>query len=343
MPNARSTSPPKPAALRVEIFWGADILAGAALAVVDVLRTINVLASMRTPPGAPVVWRWWSMDGSAVPRALAGPGFQGAADLVVVPGWHAHSGPHLRQLVVGAAKSLPRLAQVHARGGMVAGLYNGVALVAEAGLLEGRSAVIPWPYVAPVLRYAPAIQLVSDRAWTQCERVWSCDTPVIAAEVALDMLRHTPLADLAQAAAQVVLHAADRQQAAARVAQGEQPRQTPSGALELARHWLETHVTEPYSLLATAQAAATSPRTLLRWFSNVYGQSPLDYLHSLRVGQARVLLETTYDSVDRVAHACGYQDVGTFRRIFQRETGELPGAYRERYHLRTSRKRWRGL
>jgi transcriptional regulator GlxA family with amidase domain len=61
------------------------------------------------------------------------------------------------------------------------------------------------------------------------------------------------------------------------------------------------------------------------------------------VAQARVLLETTYDSVDRVAHACGYQDVGTFRRIFQRATGELPAAYRERYRLRTSRKRWRGL
>lgn len=343
MPNARATLASQPAALRVEILWGAEILAGAALAVVDVLRSVQVLGTMRTPGGAPVVWRWWSMDGSAAPRALGSGGFRGQADMVVVPGWHAHSGPHLRQLVLGAAKALPRLTQVHAGGGLVAGLYNGVALVAEAGLLHGRVAVVPWPFAAPVLRYAPGVALVSDQAWTQCERVWSCDSPALASEVALDMLRHTALADLAQAAAQVVLHAPDHQQAAARMAQGERARLTPSGALELARRWLESHLAEPYSLRATAQAAATSPRTLLRWFADVYGQSPLDYLHGLRVAQARVLLETTYDSVERVAHACGYQDVGTFRRIFLRETGVLPAAYRERYRLRTSRKRWRGL
>ena len=44
----------------VDIFWGTEVLAGAALAVVDVLRTINLLAAMRAPRAtAPVAWRWW--------------------------------------------------------------------------------------------------------------------------------------------------------------------------------------------------------------------------------------------------------------------------------------------
>jgi len=60
------------------------------------------------------------------------------------------------------------------------------------------------------------------------------------------------------------------------------------------------------------------------------------------VARARVLLETTYASVEQVARMCGYQDLGTFRRIFVRAAGELPAAYREHYRLRTSRKRWRG-
>ena len=60
------------------------------------------------------------------------------------------------------------------------------------------------------------------------------------------------------------------------------------------------------------------------------------------MARARVLLETTYVSVEQVAQMCGYQDAGTFRRIFQRQTKELPAAYRERYRLRTSRKRWAG-
>lgn len=95
-------------------------------------------------------------------------------------------------------------------------------------------------------------------------------------------------------------------------------------------------------LAATAGAAATSPRTLLRHFASTLGQSPLDYLHGLRVARARILLETTYSSGEQVAHMCGYQDLGTFRRIFVAATGELPATYREHNRLRTSRKRWRG-
>lgn len=99
-------------------------------------------------------------------------------------------------------------------------------------------------------------------------------------------------------------------------------------------------MTEPYSLADTARAAATSPRSLLRHFASAHGQSPLDYLHILRMARARVLLETTYASVEQVAQMCGYQDAESFRRVFQRLTRELPAGYRERYRLRTSRKRW---
>ena len=91
-----------------------------------------------------------------------------------------------------------------------------------------------------------------------------------------------------------------------------------------------------------AQACATSTRTLLRHFSATHGQSPLQYLHSLRIARAQVMLETTYLPVDQVAQACGYTDVGTFRRLFLRATQELPAAYRAHYRLRTLRTRWPG-
>lgn len=330
--------------LCIDIFWGPEVLAGAALAVVDVLRCINLVAAMRTPRVTdPVTWRWWCARGARVPQSLPqGPRWRGRASMVVVPGWHAQSGPHLDQLVTQAAPSAARLAQVHTAGGLVAGLSTGVALLGEVGLLQ-RQAVVPWPFVGPVLRHAPGVALVTDRPWTVDDRVWTCDSPVLATEVVLNMLSHTPVAELAMAAAHVFLHSESRQQVAAGMALGGLPRLLPPGALERARRWLEDHMTEPYSLSATAQAAATSPRTLLRHFASAYGQSPLDYLHGLRVARARVLLETTYVSVEQVGQMCGYQDTGTFRRLFARQTGDLPAAYRARYSLRTSRKRWVGV
>ena len=336
--------PPVAKTLCMDIYWSEDMLAGAALAAVDVLRSVNLLAAMRAPrrPAA-LTWRWWCAPDARVARALPrGEPFHGVADLVLLPGWHAQSGPHLDQIVRHCASAMARVLQVHAAGGLVAGLCNAAALLGQAGLLSGRLAVAPWPFVASVLRHGPDVQLLTDRAWTVDQRVWTCDSPVLATEVVLDMLRQTALAELAVATAHVYLHSDQRQQVATQIVAGSHQRILPAGALERARRWLEDHMTEPYDLTATARAAATSPRSLLRHFASAHNQSPLDYLHALRVARARVLLETTYVSVDQVAQMCGYQDTGSFRRVFQRLTRELPARYRERYRLRTSRKRWLG-
>ena len=72
------------------------------------------------------------------------------------------------------------------------------------------------------------------------------------------------------------------------------------------------------------------------------GQTPFQYLQGLRIERARVMLETTYVPVEQIAQACGYTDVGTFRRVFLKMTGDLPGVYRESHRLRTTRRRWVG-
>jgi AraC-like DNA-binding protein len=54
-------------------------------------------------------------------------------------------------------------------------------------------------------------------------------------------------------------------------------------------------------------------------------------------------LQTTYLTVEAVAQQCGYGDVGSFRRIFARVAGVTPGAYRQRFRLRTSRRQWMGM
>ena len=58
--------------------------------------------------------------------------------------------------------------------------------------------------------------------------------------------------------------------------------------------------------------------------------------------QAQALLQTTYLTVDDVAQQCGYNDTGSFRKVFTRVAGVTPGAYRQRFKLRTSRKQWLG-
>lgn len=335
--------------LKLELLWTPSMVAGAALTTVDVLHVLQVLASMRHPHArAGVRWRWWRADGKPLPRlnkdltSLPPQTFHGLPDVLVLPGWHAPSGPHLDQLVAQSSAASARIQQVHARGGLVLAVGNAAALLGHAGLLSGREAVAPWHFVPAVLRHSEGVRLLTDRPWTVSERLWTCDSPVWTTEIVLDALKQTPWAELAVAASHVLLHSPQRQQVAAQIVLDASNRKVPPGAVERARRWLEDHATEPYNLPQLALACATSARTLLRHFIATHGQSPLQYQHSLRMARAQVMLETTYLPVDQVAQACGYTDVGTFRRLFLRATQELPAAYREHYRLRTLRTRWPG-
>lgn len=340
-----SRSHPEPIRpVRVDIAWDPHMLLGPAQAVVDVLRLVNTLAAMRAPrDAAPLAWRWVHSGGRRMPRMPPiGSGFRGTADLLVIPGWHAHDGPDLDRLVRGAAFLARRALRVHQAGGQLLAVFNATALAAATGLLRDRQVVGPWPFLGSILRQDDSIALLTDRPWVVDNRVWTCDAPAHAMDVLFTLLRQGPLAHLALAARNICQYEPQRQQVAARIVRGMHRTIMPAGAVERARRWLDSHVSEPYDLAATARAAATSPRTLLRHFAATLGQSPLDYLHGLRVARARVLLETTYSSVEQIALMCGYLDPGSFRRIFRKSVGELPATYREHYRLRTSRKRWRG-
>jgi transcriptional regulator GlxA family with amidase domain len=333
--------------VRIEVLWSAQGALGVAFTVIDVLRVIQSLASIRAVTGRPALsWRWRALPGERLPHWLAPmasqapTGRQLLPDLLVLPGWLVRTGPELDQRVRQSAALLPRLQAVHAQGGLLVAVGDAAALLGAAGLLRGREAVAPWPFVAAVLRHSEGVQLQADRPWVQSDRIWTCDTPVWTAEILLDALRHTRCTELALAASHVLLHSPERQQVASRIEQDIHNRRVPPGAVERARRWLEQHLVEPYDLDRLAQAAATSPRTLLRHFAATHGKSPLQYLCSLRLARAQMLLETTYLAVDQLAQACGYADVGTFRRHFLRATGELPAAYRERHRLRTRRSRW---
>ena len=332
-----------PKTVHVMIFWHPEGLMGPALSVIDAIHSLQALARMRHPRKIPpVVWRWATLPGMRSPAVsrtdVTHQNFPGAADVMVLPGWQAHSGPHLNTLVEQSAAIATRLQTSH----RVVAVGNGLTLAAEAGWLTGRQVVAPWAFVSSLLRLAPDAQLLTDRAWTVSDQLWSCAAPVHATEIFLDALGHTSVHALAAAAAHVLLHAPERQSVAPLIVKETNHRPLSAGSVERARRWLQAHMAEPYSLRQLSAAAATSPRTLLRDFQIEHGQSPMQYLHTLRLAKARVMLETTYLAVEQIGQACGYKDVGTFRRQFMKQTGQHPAAYRDNNLLRTSRRRWKG-
>ncbi len=57
----------------------------------------------------------------------------------------------------------------------------------------------------------------------------------------------------------------------------------------------------------------------------------MDYVHAIRIEEAKQLLETNDISVEEIGHAVGYEDPTSFRRLFTRKAGLTPAAYSRKF------------
>ncbi len=351
IPPTRPTATPR--RLHVDLLVYPDSMLGLTLAVVDLLRLANTLAQLQGGPKAqPVTWQL--LDAQAKPLSSADPllgpyccrrPVPAASDASVlracfVAPLFAPSVPTLRTAVRRQAALRGHLAQWLQNGDMVVSLSNGLWLFAGAPGMDGRAVAVAWYYVASFALDFPMLVLHSESDCVEDGPVVSGGTMSALPQVVVSLLRRALGPEFMQAYESLLLHAGERHAMALQATRQSHIRPTRDSVMARALLWLDEHLEDSYSLTAVAQAAAVSPRTLLRHFQQVMGCTPLDYLHNQRCKRARIMLEVTLDSVATIARACGYTDTAAFRRVFLRYEKTSPAAYRSSHALRTSRLRW---
>lgn len=94
-----------------------------------------------------------------------------------------------------------------------------------------------------------------------------------------------------------------------------------------ARAYIESHLGEQMTLQDLSRVACMSRFHLARRFRHGTGTSPMQYLHQLRIQQAKHLLRLSGRSLSQIAVELGFFDQSHFTRCFRRATGTTPGAY----------------
>jgi transcriptional regulator GlxA family with amidase domain len=72
-------------------------------------------------------------------------------------------------------------------------------------------------------------------------------------------------------------------------------------------------------------------RTFKRRFQRATGMSALEYIHTLRLEEAKQMLEASELPVEAIALECGYQDTSFFGRLCKRKVALTPAQYRRRF------------
>jgi AraC-like DNA-binding protein len=73
---------------------------------------------------------------------------------------------------------------------------------------------------------------------------------------------------------------------------------------------------------------ATNRTYLFEAVKSVTGKTPQEYINTLRLEQAKQLLDTTDKPIAMIAEHCGYNSQQTFHRRFKERFGISPAEYR---------------
>ena len=101
--------------------------------------------------------------------------------------------------------------------------------------------------------------------------------------------------------------------------------------LERVIEFLERSFVDEISVKRLAEIAGISVAHLNRRFRQLLRLSPMGYVHSLRMHEAKRLLATTDQTIGQIATAAGFYDQSYFTKRFRKAIGMTPLAYRKRF------------
>jgi len=225
------------------------------------------------------------------------------------------------------------LARQHSAGCCIATVCAGAFLAAEAGLLAGRRATTHWALADTFGKRFPEVQLKAEKMLVDEGDIVTAGGVTAYLDLCLHLIRRFGTAELASAVSSTFLIDASRE-AQLPYRSCSQPKNHTDTEILAAQHWLEENFAEPVTVAHLAKLAGLGERTFLRRFKRATGDTPSEYLQSLRVEAARHILERTTEPVEQVTRAVGYEDPSSFRRLFRQQTGLSPSAYRKRFAIR---------
>jgi len=227
---------------------------------------------------------------------------------------------------------LPWLRECYARGAILSTSCSGAVLLAEAGLLAGQEATTHWAYCEflgsyPGVTVRPQNALVASG---EGHRLVMAGAGTSWLDLTLYLIARSVGIEAAMQVAKLNLidwHAVG-QQPFARLARS---RQADDAIVARCQAWIAEHYQEPSPVTAMVRLSGLAERSFKRRFQSATGMSPLEYVHTLRLEEAKQMLEAGDNPIEAIANEVGYEDAGFFSRLFRRKVNLSPAQYRKRF------------
>jgi transcriptional regulator GlxA family with amidase domain len=225
------------------------------------------------------------------------------------------------------------LKRCHSNGATIAAACSGAMLLAQTGLLDDYDATTHWAYCDVMRARHPRIRVHPQRALVVTgvgQRLVMAGGGTSWLDLAIYLISRFVGLEIAMQTARVNLidwHDIG-QQPYARLARS---RQVEDAEIARCQTWIAHHYDEPAPVAAMVKISGLPERSFKRRFQQATGMSPLEYVHTLRLEEAKQMLESGDTPVEAIANEVGYEDAGFFSRLFRRQVSLTPAQYRKRF------------
>lgn len=231
------------------------------------------------------------------------------------------------------AREIEWLRARFAAGATIATSCSAAMLLAATGLLNGYDATTHWGYCDALARRFPGVRVHPNRALVvsgEGRRLVMAGGGTSWLDLVLYLIARFVSAGEAMKVARINLidwHEAGQLPFATMTT----THQREDALIADCQRWLAEHYNLHAPVAEMTRRSGLGERSFKRRFRMATGMSPLEYVHNLRIEEARQLLEADSMAVEMIALEVGYEDSSFFNRLFKRRVGMTPAQYRRRF------------
>ncbi|WP_286829832.1 MULTISPECIES: GlxA family transcriptional regulator [Kordiimonas] len=252
------------------------------------------------------------------------------SNVVIVPDLMIKPGSQLSDLWPEATQWIR---EQYRHGAVICSVCTGSLMLAEAGILDNQEAATHWSARRTFAECYPKVLLKPERVLLptgEAHRIVTSGGSASWNDLVLYLIARFCGEEEARRIAKIFLFG-DRGEGQLPFTAMVRPRQHEDSVIASVQSWVADHYATPAPVAKMIDLSGLASRTFKRRFKAATGYTPIDYVQTLRMEEAKQMLEATDADIDDIAEEVGYADSSAFRRLFKRRTGVSPHNYRKRF------------
>lgn len=216
-------------------------------------------------------------------------------------------------------------------GSELASLCKGAFLLAETGLVNGKSCTTHWTVHDQFKARYPKVNLIPEKIIVEDNGIYSSGGAYSILNFTLYLIERYFGRETGIWCSKVAEIDFDRKsQSEFIVFQGQ--KEHTDVEIQKAQAYIEKNFQDKLSVEQIAGRVHLNGRSFLRRFKKATYNTPLEYIKRVKIEAAKKQLESSSKSILEVMYFIGYNDEKAFRTTFRKYTGISPKEYQKKYN-----------